>query len=399
MENTGNANVVTATLPASTAIVNSGSAVAQTPAAALTDLVSAVNTENPANLTQQTSVATEFMNSRPAGTLLDVRTLTLSSTTGVASTETIVISGATDTATSNFQEAFVIDVTNLPSGTVVQLNNIEYASIVGAVSVTGGDGSNVVVGDDFIQFIVLGEDDDTLAGGGGDDTIGSLGGNDVLYGNKGNDLVTGGADNDPLYGGQDNDLVYGNTGTDLLYGNRQSDTLFGGQGDDALYGGQSEDLLYGNLGADVLDGGLGNDTLSGGTGDDSLTGGGGVDVFAIAAGEGVDQVLDFSIADGDRLQVNIDGTNITSVTELIQNLSTDSSGNLLVGLGDGAGLTLVGIGSSLAPNVGVDLVSGGVTIASGVLGTATPEVISSGGEAITQASDRLGLGDWLFDGG
>src|SRR3546814_9049523 len=97
-----------------------------------------------------------------------------------------------------FQEAFVIDVTGLPSGTVISLKNIEFASIKSSVQVVGGDGSNFVIGDDDAQVIVLGEDDDTLMGGGGNDVIGSAGGNDVLYGNQGDDTVTGGADSDTL---------------------------------------------------------------------------------------------------------------------------------------------------------------------------------------------------------
>jgi Ca2+-binding RTX toxin-like protein len=397
VENTGNSNLVTATLPASTAILNSGSTVAQSPAAALTDLVTAVNTENPTNLSQQTTLATEFINSRPADTLLDIRTLTLTSTSSVASTEPIVISGSAASTTSNFEEAFVIDVTGLPSGTVVQLENIEYASIVGAATVTGGTGSNVVVGDDFIQFIVLGEDDDTLAGGGGADTIGSLGGDDVLYGNQGNDLVTGGADNDSLYGGQQDDMLYGNTGSDIVYGNHENDTLYGGQDADTMYGGQNEDLLFGNLGDDLVVGNMGNDTLFGGGGNDTLSGAAGADVFQIGASGGADQVLDFSIADGDRLRVDIDGTSITSVAELIQNLSNDSSGNLLVGLGDGSSLTLIGIPSTVASSVGVDLYSGGVTFASGVLG-ATTTTTSDEDAPFTQAIGRNPLSDWLFDG-
>src|SRR3546814_14527752 len=89
------------------------------------------------NKDAQTAVAGDWINSRPAGTLLDVRTLTLSAPAGAPPSEPIVIEGAASGQDANFQEAFVIDVTGLPSGTVISLKNIEFASIKGSVQVVG----------------------------------------------------------------------------------------------------------------------------------------------------------------------------------------------------------------------------------------------------------------------
>ena len=99
-----------------------------------------------------------------------------------------------------------MDVRDLPSGTVLQLDNVEFAIIIGATSINGGEGRNIVSGNGSSQFIVLGEADDILKGGPGNDTIGSRGGDDELYGGSGDDI---------LFGGTDDDLIDGGVGTDI----------------------------------------------------------------------------------------------------------------------------------------------------------------------------------------
>jgi len=102
----------------------------------------------------------------------------------------------------------------LPSGTIIQLDNVAFALIIGAVRVTGGSGQNFAAGDNQSQFIVLGADDDILSGGGGDDTVGSLSGDDHTSGDAGNDIVYGGTGNDVLSGGTGNDRLNGGLGFD-----------------------------------------------------------------------------------------------------------------------------------------------------------------------------------------
>ncbi|HWR00514.1 MAG TPA: cadherin domain-containing protein [Chlorobaculum sp.] len=121
------------------------------------------------------------------------------------------------------KEVLVIDATQLPSGTVFEFNNVEFAVVVGPVHLEGGAGNNIVSADDSPQYIVLGPGDDIIHAGGGDDTIGSLAGNDLLYGDGGNDTISGGDGNDTLDGG---------TGNDTLRGDAGNDTLIGGAGDD-----------------------------------------------------------------------------------------------------------------------------------------------------------------------
>ncbi|MCY1552525.1 RTX calcium-binding nonapeptide repeat (4 copies) [compost metagenome] len=60
--------------------------------------------------------------------------------------------------------------------------------------------------------------------------------------------------------------------------------------------------VIGSVFSDILIGSSGNDVLSGGVGADVLTGGNGADTFRYASlSEGVDSILDYSSAAGDKL--------------------------------------------------------------------------------------------------
>ena len=285
VQNTGNnSNVVTATLPTSVTIVSSGPATATSGATAQQTLTDAIEARNSSSGAQLTNEAGIFLNNLSSTTALDIRTIVPTTTSGSLSSP-IVISGSTPADGTSQSEAFVIDMRSLPSGSNLQLDNIEFASVMGSSTVTGGAGNNYVTGDDNSQFISLGVGDDTLYGGAGTDTIGSGSGKDILYGNQNNDRVFGGTEEDTVYGGQDQDVVYGNQAADVVYGNAGYDTLYGGQDADTLYGGQHQDLLYGNDGSDVLNGNEGQDVLSGGAGDDILSGGDGADTLQGGIGD------------------------------------------------------------------------------------------------------------------
>ncbi|MFN7229800.1 MAG: calcium-binding protein, partial [Synechococcaceae cyanobacterium] len=75
----------------------------------------------------------------------------------------------------------------------------------------------------------------------------------------------------------------------------------------AISGNNGANRLTGTAFADTLSGNGGNDTLNGGGGDDVLTGGSGADVFRFSttpdAGSSGDQITDFSVAAGDRIQL------------------------------------------------------------------------------------------------
>ncbi|OHY98660.1 cadherin domain-containing protein [Salinicola sp. MIT1003] len=209
VENTGNANEVTATLPGGVSLVNQGARSAVDTQQALADLIDSIDAKQPTNLNDQTGVASQWLTNRPDGTLLDIRTLVLGDSGNASASTPIQITGiANDSSSgSSHQEAFVIDTSALPGGNQLQLDNIDFASIIGATTLSGGDGDNVVIADDAAQTIVLGADDDELHGGGGDDTVGSKGGDDLIYGEAGNDTVFGGAGADRLHGGSDTDTA------------------------------------------------------------------------------------------------------------------------------------------------------------------------------------------------
>ncbi|WP_418514741.1 hypothetical protein [Delftia sp. PS-11] len=148
-----------------------------------------------------------------------VRTLTFSVTAGMSLSQAIAVKGASGTGEGDplnplRQEALVIDARALPAGSVLDLSRVEFAIVIGAVRVIGGEGRNFATGDGSAQWMVLGADDDILHGGAGDDTVGSLGGNDQVFGDAGNDIVFGGTGHDTLSGGSGNDRLDGGLGWD-----------------------------------------------------------------------------------------------------------------------------------------------------------------------------------------
>ncbi|MEQ8394645.1 DUF4347 domain-containing protein [Thalassobaculum sp.] len=342
VQNTGNnGNVVTATLPGSVSITSDGPAAAQSGDDAVTTLISAIEARGSTGEAGLTGNAQTFLTRLGTSSMLDIRTILPTQSVGITTDDPIVISGSSGSSQS---EAFVIDMRSV-SGKELQVNNIEFFSIIGNARVTGGAGNNYAVGDDNSQFIDLGEGDDTLYGGSGADTV--WGGtdadvvygnvdNDVAYGNQGSDTLFGGKGNDVVFGGQDADVVYGNLSDDVLYGNLADDTLYSGQGDDLLYGGGGNDTLIGGLGNDIFQGGIGNDLISTGVGSDVIT---------VQADSGVDTVTDFDGASGDliQLQSNINDGSIDTFAELQAAAIDNADGNVEIALGGGSALILMGV--------------------------------------------------------
>jgi Ca2+-binding RTX toxin-like protein len=174
---------------------------------------------------------------------------------------------------------------------------------------------------------------DYLRGNSGDDSITGGTGFDDINGNKGNDTISGDltVGSDWLVGGQNNDSITAHAGQNLVYGNLGDDTLQGGAGGDILRGGQGDDSIAGGSGADFVSGDRGNDTESGG---------GGADIFHTSQDAGVDRVLDFSLAQGDR--VELDPGTTFAVTQV--------GGDTVIDLGAGNEMILIGVQmSTLTP--------------------------------------------------
>ncbi|MDN3715551.1 VWA domain-containing protein, partial [Vibrio breoganii] len=89
----------------------------------------------------------------------------------------------------------------------------------------------------------------------------------------------------------------------------KNDILDGGADDDILFGQGGNDILTGGSGDDLLLGGAGDDILVGGMGEDIMTGGTGADTFVWSQSDlrvfnETDTIIDFSIEDGDKLDLS-----------------------------------------------------------------------------------------------
>ena len=178
---------------------------------------------------------------------------------------------------------------------------------------SGGAGNDQISGNAANNVLLGNGGDDTIFSGLGDDVADGGSGNDILFGGQGNDSLYGGDNNDQLYGGQGDDVLSGGPGDDQIYVAIGRDTVVGGAGNDLLAGGLDDDLLYGGDGADTIwsgagndiaYGGAGNDLIYGSAGNDRFYGEAGADTFIFEQGWGVDEIMDFSFAGGDRLMLN-----------------------------------------------------------------------------------------------
>ena len=107
---------------------------------------------------------------------------------------------------------------------------------------------------------------------------------DIFTGLDYQERILGLAGDDTVIGGGGDDRLSGNMGADWLQGGKGNDVLFGGQGNDLIRGGQGDDWLTGNRGNDSLWGELGADR--------------------IRLSEGNDVLWDFSVLEGDRLEIS-----------------------------------------------------------------------------------------------
>jgi Ca2+-binding RTX toxin-like protein len=188
-------------------------------------------------------------------------------------------------------------------------------------SIMAGGGNDTIVADNAQNYLRGEDGDDSIAGGSGFDDI---------NGNMGADTIDGGLGDDWVVGGKGDDQQFGYDGDDIVLGNLGNDTLDGGFGADVVRGGQGDDVLFGGPGADYVSGDRGNDTETGGSGADN---------FHSFSGAGVDRVLDFSLAQGDRVMLD-PGTTFT-----VSQVGADT----VIDMGNGDQLILVGVQAASLP--------------------------------------------------
>ncbi len=172
------------------------------------------------------------------------------------------------------QDSFTVEVSDGAGGVEIKTVYLDVEDGVVTGSAVAGSDDPVLLGSDIAETLDASGDAAPAADGseGEADTV-----------------IVGGDGDDVLIGGEGDDTLIGGGGNDTLHGNGGDDTLFGGAGDDELFGGDGEDVLVGGSGAN------------------ELTGGGDGDVFVFtkaALDDGLlDQVLDYSFADGDALDL------------------------------------------------------------------------------------------------
>ena len=248
----------------------------------------------------------------------------------------------------------------------------------GAISGTGNELDNTIVGNGSSN---------TLFGGAGNDTLTDNGGNDRLDGGLGADTMAGGASNDvyvvdnagdivtELAGagtdtvessidytlaanvenlvltGADNLVGHGNAlnnkitgnagnnttdagaGNDTVNAGEGSDVVRGGDGIDQLFGEGGDDRLYGDAGNDLVDGGLGSDTMAGGLGDDTFVVDNDGDLVVEEAAAGTDLVqssITYTLTDNVENLTLLGAADLQGVGNELNNIITGNTGNNLL---------------------------------------------------------------------
>ena len=124
-----------------------------------------------------------------------------------------------------------------------------------------------------------------------------------------------------------------------------------------LTGNNGANVLTGLNGADALHGGAGADKLAGGQGNDTLTGGSGADTFVFSTGGGVDQVTDFSVAEGDVLRLNHalwSGQTLTAA-QIVTEFGGLSGGHAVLNFAGGEHIDLLGVTTAAALAAVIDI--------------------------------------------
>jgi Ca2+-binding RTX toxin-like protein len=165
-----------------------------------------------------------FLHSLEDRTLFSTPNVTLAGATlniqGTKDADVIVVGYAADG-----KNVFVM--TNNASGTTTQ--TFPAAKLKKAI-IDGKGGDDVIVIDESFRAFVP-----TQVSGGA--------GSDVLIGGSGKDTITGGAGDD---------IIFGNGGSDKLSGKKGDDMLFGGDGDDTIRADKGTNFIAGDDGTDKI---------------------------------------------------------------------------------------------------------------------------------------------------
>lgn len=167
----------------------------------------------------------------------------------------------------------------------------------------------------------------TIVGNTGNNTLAGLGGGDIIDGGAGTDTVT--------YAESDTAVSVNLLAGTASGGHAEGDVLSNienvtaSEFADTIIGNTAANVLYGLGGDDLLEGGAGHDTLDGGSGADVLRGGAGNDTYIV---DNIADVVGESVAEGtDQVQAYVSYTlsdNVENLT-LLGSLALNGKGNTL----------------------------------------------------------------------
>lgn len=195
----GNTTLLSAQLPVGFGLKVQGGA-NSTAGNSLASLIESIKAVSAANNSHDQAHLTgngkAFLDGLVSDAALMVQTITPVTANGNAPTAPLVINGSAD---ANQHTALVIDASSLPAGSTLQLNNVDFASIVGAVKVIGSQSGQLLSGDAANQtFVLTGNSHSQVYAGGGNDTI-EVNAAAVSGGTAGQpNLIHGGANTDTL---------------------------------------------------------------------------------------------------------------------------------------------------------------------------------------------------------
>jgi trimeric autotransporter adhesin len=306
---------------------------------------------------------------------------------GQAGDDTYVVDSLADVIIENANEGRDTVVTVFDTQLQANLENLTLKLGSAAVSGTGNELNNLIVGNEQNNQLDGGIGGfDKIYAGAGDDLLrvaaaGELygeAGNDNLIGSDQADLLNGGAGADRMVGGAGSDTYWvdqlgdtivelagggdfdtvnssisytlsaelenltlngfqnqnisgtGNELNNVIRGDAGSNALSGLAGNDLMYGGTGNDTLLGGVGNDRLEGEYGNDTLDGGDGNDYLDGGFGTN--QLVGGAGDDQLHSEQGSDQLFGGVGDDTYYVDSVTDAITELTGQGNDSIVFGL-------------------------------------------------------------------
>ena len=200
-------------------------------------------------------------------------------------------------------------------------NNILAGS--GQDFVTAAGNLNMAFGDDGNDQLYFVGDQNQLFGGVGDDWVGVGGTNNALVAGAGNDFLGATGMSNTLAAEAGNDTVFAVGNGNVLYGQDGHDWVGASGNGNTLNGGAGVDWVGATGNNNRLDGGAGNDTLVAAAGHANAT-------FVFHAGYGEDQVVNFSTAGGDL--VNLETFGLADFAAL-QPFMSQSGADVVIDLG------------------------------------------------------------------